>query len=292
MLKNSVKKAISNGGIKRVRFLLLRAALIYILILLSCPAAATAADIGLPSTRDTGTETVLLAGAPEETLNPDSAQADSLSTNQFLTPIELSDTIPESFFRIMDSLGLNNHAVRLISRFKTIPESDILEAISLANTQVEYKRANAYSVLYVIRSFCRNDSVWASFFSDLEPQIREPDILRFNFRDDQKWKSYALHELLYSTFFQELLLIMGNIGIADSRDGRQWLDGWPREMRWKYREYRFEYMPEDMKIRVMNLRKKGRRTDEAARVRLLPSRMILSAERGDTLETPYRIPRL
>ena len=139
------------------------------------------------------------------------------------------------------------------------------------------------------------DSVWTDFFSDIEMQFREPNIMRINFRDDQKWKSYALNELFYSEFFQELLLIMGNIGIADSRDGKQWLNGWPNELRWKYREYRLEYMPEDVDIRVLDLQRAARGTSNeevtSSKVRLLPSKPVLRAEPGDSVEPPLRVPR-
>lgn len=210
-------------------------------------------------------------------------------------PVEFADTISGDFFQIVDKLGLNSYTFRLITRFETVSEELILESLAQADKQVDYQRANAFAVAYAINLFCQMDSLWADFLSDIEMQYREPNILRINFRDDQKWKSYALNELFFSEFFQELLLIMGNIGIADSRDGKQWLAGWPDELRWKYREYRFEYMPEDIEIRVIDLRKAAGGTsddEETTKVRLLPSKPVSPVERGDSVEPPLRVPRL
>ena len=138
------------------------------------------------------------------------------------------------------------------------------------------------------------DSLWHSFFADIDMQFREPNILRFNFRDDQSWKSYTLNDLFHSTFFQELLLRLGNIGIAGSRDGKQWLDGWPDELRWKYREYRFEYLPEDVGIRVLDpSRFAGSDTtaESSDVLRINPREQVLPVTPADTIEAPYRVPR-
>jgi hypothetical protein len=224
--------------------------------------------------------------------NPDTLPPDTLPKQELSPAIELADTIPRDFFGILDSLGINSYTLRLITRFETIPENIILETLDEANKQLDYSRVNAFIVARAIQLLCNQDSLWKSFFSDIEMQIREPNILRFDFRDDQKWKSYALNELFYSTFFQELLLSMGNIGIKYSRDGRQWLAGWPSDLRWKYREYTFEYMPEDMKIKVIDLTKRGGKADqESATIRLTPAKPILHIEPGDSVEPPYNIPR-
>jgi len=220
--------------------------------------------------------------------------AGSKSAVSLTVPIEFADTIPADFFQIVDKLGLNSFTLRLITRFETISEELILESLAQANKQVDYQRANAFAVAYIIDLFCQTDSLWADFFSDIEIQFREPNILRINFRDDQKWKSYALNELFYSQFFQELLLIMGNIGIANSRDGKQWLAGWPDELRWKYHEYRFEYMPEEVEIRVIDQqRAAGESSDneESSTVKLLPSKPVLPVQPGDSVESPLRVPR-
>ncbi len=61
------------------------------------------------------------------------------------------------------------------------------------------------------------------------------------------------------------------------------------------REYRFEYMPEDIEIRVIDLRKAAGGTsdaEETTKVRLLPSKPVLPVERGDSVEPPLRVPRL
>ena len=144
---------------------------------------------------------------------PDTLPPDTLPKQELSPAIELADTIPRDFFGILDSLGINSYTLRLITRFETIPENIILETLDEANKQLDYSRVNAFIVARAIQLLCNQDSLWKSFFSDIEMQIREPNILRFDFRDDQKWKSYALNELFYSTFFQELLLSMGNIGI-------------------------------------------------------------------------------
>ena len=231
----------------------------------------------------------------ETSTDGDTRAAEANPSVSLTIPVEFADTIPGDFFQIIDKLGLNSYTFRLISQFETIPEELILESLAQADKQVDYQRANAFAVAHVINLFCQMDSVWTDFFSDIEMQFREPNIMRFNFRDDQKWKSYALNELFYSEFFQELLLIMGNIGIADSRDGKQWLNGWPNELRWKYREYRLEYMPEDVEIRVLDLQRAARGTsneeETSTRVRLLPSKPVLRAEPGDSVEPPLRVPR-
>ena len=207
-------------------------------------------------------------------------------------PVEMADTIPGDFFLLSEQLGLNRYTEQLINRFQQIPDKLILEVLAQADSQVAYRRSNAYIVAYAVGLLCQEDSLWASFFSDIDIQFREPNILRVNFRDDQKWKSYVLNDLFYSTFLQELLIGMGNIGITNSRDGKQWLDGWPTEMRWKYREYQFEYLPENVGIRVIDLR---RSTDTSAAqagdaIRITPTNPILPMG-ADTVEPPYRIPR-
>jgi hypothetical protein len=223
---------------------------------------------------------------------PDTLPPDILPKQGLSLTVELADTIPRDFFGILDSLGINSYTLRLITRFEKIPENVILEALDEANKQLDYSRVNAFIVARAIQLLCNQDSLWKSFFSDIEMQIREPNVLRFDFRDNQKWKSYALNELFYSTFFQELLLSMGNIGIKYSRDGRQWLAGWPDQLRWKYREYTFEYMPEDMKIKVIDLSKRGGKANqESATLRLTPTKPILPKEPGDSVEPPYNIPR-
>jgi hypothetical protein len=232
--------------------------------------------------------------AQERDSLPDSARAAVQSpAPELKVSVELADTIPPDLFRITDNLGLNHYTARLISRFSTIPDSLILEALNRANSEVAYQHSNAYTVSEVIRLFCGMDSLWNSFFSDLDLQLRDPDIMRFNFRDDQKWKSYALNELFYTEFFQELLLILGNLGIADSRDGKQLLPGWPDELRWKYHEYRFEYMPEELRARTRILRKSG--ADEPAPdssdIRLTPLNPVLTAPAGDSTELPLAVPK-
>ncbi|MFH1071693.1 MAG: hypothetical protein V1794_18900 [Candidatus Glassbacteria bacterium] len=206
-------------------------------------------------------------------------------------PVEMADTIPQDFFEIAEKLGLNRYTMQLVERFNQVPDKVILEVLAEADKQTEYRRANAYAVAYAIGALCREDSLWAAFFSDIDMQFREPNILRINFRDDQKWKSYVLNDLFYSTFFQELLLGLGNIGITSSRDGRQWLAGWPSELRWKYREYVFEYLPENVGIRMVDLRRAvdtgAAATDDA--VRLAPTNPVLPVG-VDSVEPPYRVP--
>ncbi len=209
-------------------------------------------------------------------------------------PATLADTIPPGFFQIVQNLGLNRFTTRLISRFSEIKDALILQALAQADQQIEFKNINAYTAAYAINLLSRRDSLWQSFFANLDMQFREPNILRFNFRDDQKWESYALNDLFYSTFFQELLLRLGNIGIAGSRDGKQWLDGWPDDKRWKYREYRFEYLPEDVGIRVLDpARFAGTDTviEQSGILRLNPSNPVLPVTPADSVEPPYRIPK-
>ena len=160
--------------------------------------------------------------------------------------------------------------------------------------QTDQLRANAYAVVEAIRLLCQQDSLWKNFFFNLDMQLKEPNIIRFNFRDDQKWKSYALNELFYSNAIQELLLIMGNLGIADSKDGRQWLSGWPHDLRWKYREYRIEYIPENQKIKVRDLTSQTRQQtpSPSSAIRLMPSSPVLTPEPVDSVEPPNEVPRL
>ena len=178
----------------------------------------------------------------------------------------------------MDNLGLHGYTARLVSRYQNIPDSIVLEALARSDAQTEVKFINAYTVAQALDLLCQGDDLWNDFFSDIERQLREPNILRFNFRNDQKWKSYALNELFYSTFFQELLLVMGNIGIEEARDGKQWLAGWPDPLRWKFREYRFEYMPEDIKVRMIESagpRAQNTGPDTSGTIRIQPLDQIL-----------------
>lgn len=207
--------------------------------------------------------------------------------------IEPADTIPAGFFRLVDELGINSHTLRLITRFNTIPEEIVLQALAETNRQVDFQHPNAFVVSRAIALLCERDTLWSAFFSDVQSQIREPNILRFSFRDDQRWKSYALNDLFYSTFFQELLLITGNIGIQYSRDGKQWLEGWPTSMRWKFREFVFEYMPEELRIDVVDLRRRsGAIPEESSTLRLRPRRPLLPPAASDSTEPPHAIPRL
>ncbi len=205
-----------------------------------------------------------------------------------------ADTIPGDFFQIVDNLGLHKYTVRLLSRLDTISDQMILEAIARADMQTDHLRANAFAVVEAIRLICQQDSLWKAFFFDLDMQLKEPNIIRFNFRDDQKWKSYALNELFYSNAFQELLLIMGNLGIFESKDGRQFLSGWPLELRWKYREYRIEYIPESQEIKVMDV--SGRLVEQTpsagSATRLKPTSPVLKPEAADSVEPPHKVPNL
>ncbi|MBW7995010.1 MAG: hypothetical protein FVQ81_00275 [Candidatus Glassbacteria bacterium] len=209
-------------------------------------------------------------------------------------PVTLADTIPPGFFQIVVNMGLNRYTTRLIDRFDEIPDALILQALAQSNRQIDYLNINAYTTAYAINLLARQDSLWQSFFADLDMQFREPNILRFNFSDDQKWKSYALNDLFYSAFLQELLLRLGNIGIGNSRDGKQWLAGWPDELRWKYREYRFEYLPEDVGIRVLDpSRFAGGDTAEiqpSGVTRINPIEHVLPVSPADSVEPPYRVP--
>ena len=210
-------------------------------------------------------------------------------------PVSPADTIPPGFFNIAEELGLNRYTTKLISRFSEISDDLILQALAQSNQQIDYANINAYTAAYAINLLSRQDSIWHSFFADLNMQFREPNILRFNFRDDQKWKSYALNDLVYSTFFQELLLRLGNIGISNSRDGKQWLEGWPDELRWKYREYVFEYLPEDVGIRVLDPSRFTGSGDTAVQssgvMRINPLKPVLPVTPADTIEPPYRVPK-
>ena len=234
-----------------------------------------------------------LAAAQEQAAMPADSAAAALKTPPVLrTQVSFTDTIPEYFFNLVENLGLNSDTDSLISRFQTIPEDLILQALAKGNREVNQQRANAYTVFYAIQLLCLRDSLWNAFFTDIDLQFREPNIMMANFRNDQKWKSYALNDLFYSTFFQELLLSLGNIGIPMSRDGKQWLDGWPTELRWKYREYTFEYLPESMSIRVLGVRGAAGDTgvDQSSTVRLLPNKPVLQVESGDSVESPLRVP--
>ena len=234
-----------------------------------------------------------LAAAQEQAaLQADSAAAAPKAPPVLHTQVSFTDTIPEYFFNIVEYLGLNSYTDGLISRFQSIPEDLILQALAKGNREVNQQRANAYTVFYAIQLLCQRDSLWNAFFTDIDLQFREPNIMIANFRNDQKWKSYALNDLFYSTFFQEMLLGLGNIGIPMSRDGRQWLEGWPDELRWKYREYTFEYLPESMAIRVLGVRAAAGDTgvDQSSTVRLLPNKPVLKVEPEDTVESPLRVP--
>ena len=214
---------------------------------------------------------------------------------------EASDTIPDYFFHIMDDFGLNPATQSLLLELNSIDERMILSVISETDTQTDYLRANAYAIIVFIRMMNQRSDLWRDFFHDLDIQLRDPNIFRVNFKDDQAWKSYTLNELLRSTAFSELMLIMGNLGIAESKDGRQLLEGWPDNLRWKYREYTFEYIPEDdipRNIRFYGIEEKDTSTTEEEStnggdfIRLRPARQILPVTPGDTLEKPLRIPEL
>lgn len=210
------------------------------------------------------------------------------------TGVEFSDTIPNDFFNVINEVGLHSYTVRLIGRFNRIPDEVILSSLSRSNRDTDYLRPNARLVYYAIQMLCERDSLWNDFFSDIEVQFREPNIMRMTFRDEQKWKSYALNELFFSQFFQELLIQLGNIGISQSRDGKEWLDGWPDELRWKYREYRFEYMPEDADINVMDSRTVRTDTtaqeEQSATLRITPRDPVLPVSQSDSVEPPLEIP--
>lgn len=202
--------------------------------------------------------------------------------------VSYSDTIPPDLNQIVDNLGLHSYTARLISRFQNIPDQVVLEALARADAQTGIQYINAFAVNEALKILCGQDSLWSAFFSDIERQLREPNLLRFNFRDNQKWKSYALNELFFSTFFQELLLVMGNIGIQGSRDGKQWLAGWPEPLRWKFREYRFEYMPEEIQVHVIESARRDTGAEQSSGIiRLTPSRMILPVSPADSVEPPH-----
>jgi hypothetical protein len=211
-------------------------------------------------------------------------------------PVEVvaADTIPGDFFEIVENLGLHSYTKSLLTSLVTIPDELILKALASADQQTDHLRANAYLVTYVIRSISQQNNLWKNFFYDLDLQLKEPNIISFNFLDNQKWKSYALNELFYSPAFQELLLIMGNLGISESKDGRQWLAGWPLELRWKYREYRIEYIPEDQKIKLIESIQQPGATpvSTGSSLRLEPASPILETENNNSAEPPYKVPRL
>ena len=241
-----------------------------------------------------GTSTAQQPSAPDTAVFVDTSASEPPQKIEFTVEVEPTDTIPGDFFEIVDHLGVHSYTVRLLGSLDTISDELVLEAISRADMQTDELHANAYAVVEAIRLLCQQDSLWKAFFFDLDLQLKEPNIIRFNFRDDQKWKSYALNELLYSNAFQELLLIMGNLGIADSKDGRQWLPGWPAELRWKYREYQIEYIPEDQKIKVRDVIGQPRQQTPSpgSATRLMPSSPVLTPEPVDSVEPPDKVPRL
>jgi hypothetical protein len=251
-------------------------------------AAALPLDAQQPAPADTGMTAA--AEAPADTSHTLWTRGYSLDN-----PVSLADTIPPGFFVIAEELGLNRYTTRLIGCFGEIPDDLILQALRQADQQIEYSNINAWTTAYAINLLCKQDTLWHKFFTDLDMQFREPNILRFNFRDDQEWKSYVLNDLFYSTFFQELLLRLGNIGIADSRDGKQWLEGWPDAKRWKYREYVFEYLPEDVGIRVLDpshFAGGGDTTIQSSSVvRTNPLDPVLPVTPGDSIEPPFRVPK-
>jgi hypothetical protein len=232
--------------------------------------------------RDISAADTSQAGSPADSLAP---APDTLSLD---IPVSFSDTIPPDLNQIVDNLGLNSYTARLISRFQSIPDQVVLEALARADAQTGIQYINAFAVNEALNILCGQDSLWSAFFSDIERQLREPNLLRFNFRENQQWKSYSLNELFFSTFFQELLLVMGNIGIQGSRDGRQWLAGWPEPLRWKFREYRFEYMPEEMRVHVIESIRQDTGTEQSSGViRLTPSHPILPVSPADSVEPPH-----
>jgi len=238
----------------------------------------------------------LHAQAIKDTSATDTSQARTYADSSAPAPdtlrldiqVSYSDTIPPDLHQIVDNLGLNSYTARLISRFQSIPDQVVLEALARADAQTGIHYINAFAVNEALNILCSQDSLWNSFFSDIERQLREPNLIRFNFRNNQRWKSYALNELFFSTFFQELLLVMGNIGIQGSRDGRHWLEGWPDPLRWKFREYRFEYMPEEMRVQVIeHIRQDTGAEQSSGIIRLTPSRMILPVSPADSVESPH-----
>jgi hypothetical protein len=65
----------------------------------------------------------------------------------------------------------------------------------------------------------------------------------------------------------------------------------PNELRWKYREYVFEYLPENVGVRVVDLRRAAD-TGAAATgdvIRLAPANRVLPVG-VDSVEPPYRVP--
>ena len=86
---------------------------------------------------------------------------------------------------------------------------------------------------------------------------------------------------------------MGNLGIEESKDGRQWLAGWPNELRWKYREYRIEYIPEDQKLKLIeSIQPPGATTvPTSGSLRLEPSSPILETDNNNSAEPPHKVPR-
>lgn len=241
-----------------------------------------------------------LGASAQQPSPPDSASAADTSARKQAKKISLdvevaaADTIPHDFFEIVDNLGLHSYTIRLLSRLDTIPDELVLTALARSNMETDHLRANAFTVMEAVRLLCQRDSLWNDFFHDLDIQLKEPNIIRFNFRDNQKWKSYALNELFYSNAFQELMLIMGNLGIADSKDGRQWLSGWPQDLRWKYREYQIEYIPEDQNIKVREFSSQpGEESPPAgSSTRLQPASPVLAPQVADSVEPPYEVPNL
>ena len=149
--------------------------------------------------------------AAQQRSAPDTAAAADTTAEKKAVKIQLevgiipADTIPEELFEIVDELGLHKYTHRLLSRLDTLPDDIILESLVRADMQTDHLRANAFAVMEAIRLISQRDSLWKAFFFDLNIQLKEPNIIRVNFKDRQKWKSYALNELFYSNAFQELL---------------------------------------------------------------------------------------
>jgi len=240
------------------------------------------------------------ASTAQQPSAPDSAASIDTIAKKPAPQIELTvevvpaDTIPDDFLQIVDNLGLHRYTDSLLSRMDIITDELIKNAIRNASKQADLMHANAFIVWEAIRLISQEDSLWSAFFFDLDVQLKEPNIISIIFRDDQRWKSYALNELFFSPAFQELLLIMGNLGIAGSKDGKQFLSGWPTELRWKYREYSIEYIPEDQ---ITEVRDFGRRPGSQAppptsSIRLTPATPVLIPEASDSVEPPLKVPRL
>ena len=163
-----------------------------------------------------------------DTLGTDSTQAQKInpldqsgiSALTLSLRAESSDTIPDYFFHIMDDFGLNPATQSMLLELNSIDERMILSIISQTDTQTNYLRANAYAIIVFIRTMNQRSELWRDFFHDLDIQLRDPNILRINFTDNQAWKSYTLNELFYSTAFSELMLIMETWVSRKAKDGR------------------------------------------------------------------------